>query len=325
MNYLPQRFILSNISRRRLGQLATVVSAFTIVRLVHHYSENFSVIFSSSSSVMAANNSTIRLGVVQLSFYQVVAGVVQNVLERLGHQVVIVEGSHTEIFPLLDRGDIDLLVAVWLPSGHQPLMEKYGSQAIELKPIYKNAGFFWGIPDYLPQNIQSIDDLTRPEVMEVINPVIQGIGEGAGITRLSQEVMNRYKLKAAGYKFRTGTEAEWVKAFEQGINDQNGVIIPLWQPQYLNQAYNIRRLEDPLTVFPPSDRCSLVITQNFRDRLSRETLNTLNRIFLGIEAVTAMDYWTNVENLSPQEAARRWMAENSAQVRLWMASSKTYK
>ncbi len=154
-----------------------------------------------------------------------------------------------------------------------------------------------------------------------MNQVIQGIGPGAGITRLSQEIMSRYNLEAAGYEFRTGTEEDWVSAFEQGVEAENGVIVPLWQPQYLNQAYEIRRLNDPLNVFPEPDRCSLVVTQNFRDRAPSKTLDTLNRISLGVEAVTEMDYLTNVEGLSPREAATQWMANNPEMVQSWIVSA----
>ncbi len=271
-----------------------------------------------NSSATASNKSTIRMGVVGLSFYRVVGGVVQNVLGSLGYQVEITEGPHAEIFPTLGQGDLDMLVAVWLPSGHGPLFEEYGTKATTLDPLYENAGFFWGVPDYLPEDIQSIEDLTRPEVVEQMNQTIQGIGPGAGITRLSQEIMDRYNLETAGYEFRTGTEEDWVGAFEQGVTAENGVIIPLWQPQYLNQAYEIRRLDDPLNVFPEPDSCSLVVTQAFRDRLTSDTLETLNRISLGVDAVTEMDYLTNVEGLSPREAATQWMEQNQEIVQSWL-------
>ena len=92
----------------------------------------------------------------------------------------------------------------------------------------------------------------------------------------------------------------------------------LWQPQYLNQAFEIRRLDDPLGVFPSPDRCSLVVTQAFSDRFPSNNLETLNRISLGVDAVTAMDYLTNVEGLSPREAATHWMEENQAVVQSWL-------
>ena len=307
-------------SRRQFFKFAALASASAAFSVDLPGRKTLRAIAKPTSLLKAANNSTVRMGVVGLSFYRVVGGVVQNVLESLGHQVEIIEGPHAEIFPVLGQGDLDMLVAVWLPTGHGPLFAEYGIQATTLEPLYDDARFFWGVPDYLPEDIQSIADLARPEVAASMNKVIQGIGPGAGITRLSQEVMSRYNLEAAGYEFRTGTEQEWVGAFEQGVEAENGVIIPLWQPQYLNQAFEIRRLDDSLGVFPSPDRCSLLVTQAFSDRIPSNTLETLNRISLGVDAVTAMDYLTNVEGLSPREAATQWMEQNQAVVQSWLTS-----
>ena len=65
----------------------------------------------------AQDDAPVRLGQIGLSFYAVTAGVVEEVLERLGHRVEITQGSHAQIFPRLGAGEVDLLVAAWLPQG----------------------------------------------------------------------------------------------------------------------------------------------------------------------------------------------------------------
>lgn len=291
-------------NRRRFLKLAAIATSATAIS---HLSPRQS----------AAANAPIRMGVVGLSFYRVVGGVLQNVLESAGYGIEITEGSHTEIFSLLGQGQLDLLVAAWLPNGHAPLFAQYGQQTIELGTLYTDARFFWGVPNYLPANIRSIADLNRPEVARLMTKQIQGIGAGAGITRLSQEVVTRYKLEAAGYQFLTGTEQAWIRAYEQGVAARQGVIIPLWQPQFLNRAYPIRRLADPLGVFPGPDRCVLIAAKDLSTRFPAKLINQLRRIRLNIEAVTEMDFLTNVAKLSPREAATRWMTQNSRIIRSW--------
>jgi ABC-type proline/glycine betaine transport system substrate-binding protein len=66
-----------------------------------------------------ASNRAIALGQVSLSFYAVTGAVVHEVLERLGHSVVVREGPHEQMFPLLGQGAIDLMAAAWLPEGHK--------------------------------------------------------------------------------------------------------------------------------------------------------------------------------------------------------------
>ena len=308
-------------SRRRFLQFTSVAGTSAVLSRALHGIRGMQAIATPILSQSTASNAPIRMGVVGLSFYRVVGGVIQNVLEPMGYTVEITEGPHLDIFPELSQGNLDMLVAVWLPTGHGPLMDEYGNGTSELSLLYEDARFFWGVPDYLPEDIQTLADLARPEVATQINSVIQGIGPGAGITRLSQEIMTRYNLETAGYEFRTGTPQEWVGAFQHGVDAGEGVIIPLWQPQYLNQAYEIRRLADPLGVLPAPDRCSLVVTDAFRDRLPSDVIETLSRISLGVDTVTAMDYLTNVDGLSPREAATQWMEENPEIVQSWLTTA----
>ena len=272
---------------------------------------------SPAHSAESKSSSVVRMGVIGLSFYQVVGGIIQNILESQGYSVEITEGSHAEIYPVLGQGMLDLLVAVWLPTGHGPLFAQHGTSTMELGSLYGDARFFWGVPDYLPDSVRSIADLTRPEIAMLMIKQIQSIGSGAGITRLSQTIMSRYNLEAAGYRFRPGTEQEWIDAYERGVLAERGVIIPLWQPQYLNRAYKIRRLNDPLGVFPAPDRCSLVVTKDFPDRFPPRLVDTLRRVRLDVASVTEMDYLNKVEKLSPREAASLWMAANPALVQSW--------
>jgi len=54
---------------------------------------------------------TITLGQVGLSFYAVVGGVVQEVLERDGYTVLVIQGPHAEIFPRLGTGEVEIFAA----------------------------------------------------------------------------------------------------------------------------------------------------------------------------------------------------------------------
>lgn len=268
--------------------------------------------------VHAADQEKAVLGQVSLSFHAVTGAVVQEVLERLGHSVEVREGAHEIIFPMLGRGEVDLLAAAWLPKGHAAYWAKYGDQAIELATLYEEARFFWGVPDYVPvDTVRSVTDLAKPEVAAKMTRTIQGIGPGAGITVFSLQVMQAYGLDRAGYEFRTGTATEWIEAFEQGIAEKRWVILPTWQPQFLNQAHRIRPLQEPMGLLGTVDRAILVAHRSFPSKVPAQTLAVLRRVNLGIEAVTSMDYAVNVERKTPRESARAWMNANPARVSTW--------
>jgi glycine betaine/proline transport system substrate-binding protein len=264
----------------------------------------------------------IVLGQVGLSFYRVKAALVQLVLEELGYTVEIVEGPHEKIFPLLGQGKVDLFVAAWLPEAHATYWNQVKAHAVPLTTLYDKAYFFWGVPDYVPQSqVQSIADLTKPEVMAKMNKTIQGIGQGATITVFSQNAMKAYGLQQAGYEFRTGTAKEWVSVFEQAIAQKQWVLLPTWQPQYLNQAHKIRPLLDPKGVLGGINKAELIATQAFLQQFPAQTVNVLRRIQLDIATVTQLDYQVNVEQKTPRATAQAWIAEHSDQFKAWLAEA----
>ena len=94
-----------------------------------------------SGALAQDSGRTVRLGQIGISFYAVTGQVVQMVLERLGEHVELRTGSHGEIFPELEAGSVDLLVAAWLPHAHAKYWREYGSDAVELATLYNGAQF----------------------------------------------------------------------------------------------------------------------------------------------------------------------------------------
>lgn len=258
------------------------------------------------------------LGEVSLSFYSVTAAIVAAVLEQLGHRVEIKSGTHEEIFPLLGEASIDLMAAAWLPQGHASYWASYGAHAMEVATLYDGARFFWGVPDYVPAtDVASVADLGRPEVAERMARLIQGIGQGATISVMSQRAIRAYGLDARGYSFRPGTQAEWLSAFRAAVAEKRWIIVPMWTPLFLNHSGGLRPLRDPQGVFGGYNRAALVGPRVRVSALPERTRQTLARISLDIAAVAQMDWDVVVRSMTARDAARSWMAEHRDRVSSW--------
>ncbi len=258
------------------------------------------------------------LGRIGLSFYAVTGEVVQAVLERLGHQVELKEGTHDIIFPLLAKGEVDLLNAAWLPNAHRVYWERHGQELAELGTLYEGAQLYWTVPAYVPAGaVRAPADLAKPEVAAKMDKTIRSIGAGAGITINSKKAVTEYGLDAAGYSVVAGMPKEWVDNFAAAHAASRWLVMPLWRPQYLNKAYALRVLEDPKGALGPADRAVLVVNRAARDRLPKRTLEVLAKVRIPVDDVTAMDYAVNVEKKSPAEAAKAWMGANAATVEGW--------
>lgn len=266
----------------------------------------------------AEEATTIRLGQVGLSFYAVVGGVVQELLEREGYSVEVTEGPHAQIFPQLGAGEVDILAAAWLPQGHAGLYEAVREVTFQIAPLYEEARFFWVVPSYVPESaIASVADLIKPEVRERLPEQIVSLPEATGLTIGGRRVMEAYDLEAAGYELVAAPPAEWLGAFRSAVENREWVVFPLWQPQWVNAAFDVRRLAEPENAYGAADTAYLMGHVSLRDKVSAETLELLSNLRLPVEAVTEMDRLVNQDGLSPREAARRWMADNSTKVESW--------
>ena len=264
----------------------------------------------------------IRLGVTDLSFHHATAAVVSLVLEELGWQVEQHRAPHELNFQRLGQGDIDLLSSAWLPHSHGAYKANVEADVpLRELGLHYQPYAFWGVPEYVPQTqVASIADLLKPPVAARMQPVIQGIGPGAGITRFSQHAMREYGLEASGlYHFRTGTQVECVEAFEQLLAEQRWGVVPLWHPQFLHHRYRIRELHDPKGLMGGVDRAVLLGREDRLQAFSQAELQVLDNIRLSNAIVAELDYAICRELHSPQAAAYSWLCRHPKVLADWLA------
>jgi glycine betaine/proline transport system substrate-binding protein len=263
---------------------------------------------------------TVVMGQIGLSFYAVTAGVVHEVLERLGHKVEVRTGSHAQIFPELGAGEVDLLVAAWLPHGHAVYWQQFGSQAEQVAVLYRGARFDWMVPACVPAwLVSSVADLAKPEVAARMVHEIQGTGRDSGNMMLSAQVMQAYGLEQAGYRLVPGNLAQFHGAYDRGIAAGDWFVMPLWRPHYINKIGNMRALAEPRGLLGPDNDGTLVANKAWLQRAPARSVAVLRRIQLGLDAVEEMDYAVNIDKLEPRAAARAWMDRNRDAVELWFA------
>ena len=122
------------------------------------------------------------------------------------------------------------------------------------------------------------------------------------------KIREAYGLDAVGYEIIPGEAKDWIDNFKQAAGEQRWLVMPLWQPQWLNAAYKVRVLDEPQGIYGKGDTAVLLGHASLKEKLAPKTLERLAGIKLSVEAVTEMDLWVNVDGLSPRAAARKWIA-----------------
>ncbi|MEI7969189.1 MAG: glycine betaine ABC transporter substrate-binding protein [Betaproteobacteria bacterium] len=262
-----------------------------------------------------------RIGHVDLSFYEVTANVVQFLCERQGWNVAIDAGSHSRMFPRVASGDLDLFVAAWLPDAHAVYWERYGSELVQVSTLFEDAMLYWAVPDYMPAaDVRGVADLLKPEVAARMVRTIRGTLPDSGLMQGSKRVFEHYGLGTAGYELVSGPAKEWLDNFNARIAARDWFVMPLWRPQYLNKAHRLRILDEPQKLLGGPNRAMLVANKAYFEGLQKKQRIMLSRIEMSLKAVTEMDYWVNVERMSPRDAARRWIGSNPNTVTYWLAN-----
>ena len=265
-----------------------------------------------------AGGGPVVLGQINISFYAVTAAVVQEVLQRLGHEVEVKTGSHGQIFPMLGHGEVDLLVAAWLPSAHADYWKQYGGEAVQLATLYPDAQLYWAVPPYVPEAMVSrVEDLKKPEVAERMVKTIRATAPDSGLTIGSGRIMMHYRLAEAGYELLPGKRDQWVAHLEENLAAERWFVMPFFRPNYLNLMADMRILEEPQKLLGEASNGTLVAHRNFVSRMPTTTTDVLARIRLGLDAVAQMDRMVNIDKMSAGDAARAWMDQNRSVVDAW--------
>lgn len=289
---------------------------------------------------------TIRQGRIDLSFHQVVGEVFAYVLSdrRLfvgTHEappkvsIEVNSAPHSEAFAILQSDGTDVLVG-WFEGSHGKYIEAFRDEIIVLgdtrwegitpTPAIYNPYCIWAVPSYVPETVvPDVPSLADPSVAARFRAdegrIIQGINPGAGISRFSQEMIEVYNLAAQGWQFQSGTQADCFGKVTRCIEKQEWIIVPLWHPQYLHAIHDLRALGEPKGLLRPVDEARLVLSKKFLSKLSYDQrtalLNVVGRITLGNDAVTMMDKYVHVDQLSYYDAAQRWIQDNQALVDSW--------
>jgi glycine betaine/proline transport system substrate-binding protein len=266
-----------------------------------------------------AQSGLVTLGHVDLSIYEVTANVVQGVLERLGHNVAVKKAGHAEMYSMLEKGEIDVFVAAWLPNGHAAYWEKVKDQTVIATTLYDDARLFWAVPDYVPvSEVRSVADLRKPEIAAKMQKEIRGTHPDSGLMIGSKKIMDEYALADSGYTLVPGSAQERGANVDANIATQRWFVMPLSQPSYLNRIGKMRMLDEPKQLLGGVDKAYLVLNKDFYTRLDKRTWNALRRIALSNKAVTEMDYLVNVKKLTPQYAARNWIAAHPDTFNFWL-------
>ena len=233
--------------------------------------------------------------------------------KELGLEVETMMAEPAPVYSGIASGDLDAMIASWLPVTHQDYIEQYGDQMHKSGLSYSGARIGLVVPEYV--DIDSIEELN--EHADKFDNRIIGIDPGAGIMQATNEAIPHYDLEL---DLIEGSGPAMTASLSDAIENEEWIVITGWEPHWKFARFDLKFLEDPDRIYGEIEN----VYSWSRTDLSNDYPEAANLIFdfyMSSEQLGEVMGWIS-DGMEPVEAGRKWVEENEDIVEQW--SSPVY-
>jgi glycine betaine/proline transport system substrate-binding protein len=239
--------------------------------------------------------------------------VVKLVLEdRLGYQVEMMQVDAGPMWAGVSDGSADAMVAAWLPTTHQSYYEKFEGQFVDLGPNLEGTKIGLVIPAYW--DVQSIEDLKKPEYADAVGRQIIGIEPGAGVMMTTEAAMDAYGL--TDWTLVESSSAAMASELLKAYQEERPIIVTGWTPHWKFAKMELKYLEDPLGVYGGDEQIHTIVRKGL-EQDHPDAYQFLDRFFWTPDDMAQVMVDIQ-EGMDAEEAARKWIEANGDKVDAWV-------
>lgn len=262
---------------------------------------------SSEGSTEKEKNPTIELAYVEWDTEIASTHVIGQVLKDEGLKVKLTGLDNSIMWEAVANNKADGMVAGWLPTSHKSQYEKNKDDLVDLGVNLEGGHSGLAVPAYM--KVDSIEDLS-----DEASKKITGIEPGAGIMTLTQNVIDTYP-NLAGWKLKSSSSGAMNVALSQAIKKKEEIVITGWSPHWLFQKYDLKYLDDPEGIYGEEEQIYTFVSKKLKTK-SEKAYNILDNFYwetADMEAVMV----DIADGSSPEDAAKKWIADNPDKVVEW--------
>ena len=212
---------------------------------------------------------SIKIGHNDTSYDGATAALFKVVFERSGYNVSEIKGDSDVLLSMLERGEIDFYLSAWLPGRDAESFAVYQENLTLVTPLYENASSFFAVPRYIPQSIVStIEDLSKPEVIERMNKTIVLDERDRALGKLTKHSFETYSLTTSGYDLMTMTSQDWSADLTRRLEEKVWFAVPMTKPHLLNLTKKFRVIKDSQEAFGGKDTAWLVANKKTQKKIA---------------------------------------------------------
>lgn len=267
-----------------------------------------------TSALAAGDAKTVKLGWAPWSDAEFVTKLAAKLIEdNYGQKVELIQTDVAPLYQGVSRGDLDAMMMAWLPQTHADYYKRVEGKVENLGPLYEGAKLGWIVPDYIPKSeINSIEDLKKPEVEKKLNGQIQGIDPGAGLTRLSEEAIKTYSLN---YKLQISSEAAMLTTVDRAMRSDGWFVATSWSPHWMFGKYKLRYIDDPKKALGEAEHVNAIARKGFKAD-NPKVAGLLERMKLPLNELEAAMF--EAQETSYEKAVDKYIAEHPERIKEWV-------
>ena len=250
---------------------------------------------------------TVNLAYVEWDTEVASTHVVAEVLSQMGYEVNTTPLDNAIMWESVAKGEVDGMVAAWLPSTHQSQYEQYQDQVENLGPNLEGAKLGIVVPSYM--DVDSIADLS-----DEAGKTITGIEPGAGVVNAAENTVATYD-NLSDWNVATSSSGAMTVALGQAIKNQDEIVITGWSPHWMFAKYDLKYLDDPEGTMGEAESINTVVRQGLADDMP-EVYEVLDRFNWTQEDMEEVMLAIN-DGTSAEDAAKDWVANHPEEVAAW--------
>lgn len=266
-----------------------------------------------AAPVHAESKGTVHLAYVEWSSTVASTNVVKAVLEEAGYDVKTTSLAAAAMWQAVASGDADALLAGWLPTTHEDYFEKLGDQVDDLGPSLDGTKLGLVVPEYT--DIDSIDQLN--DKADDVNNEIIGIDPGAGLQRLTGDVVKDYDLTL---RLRDGSDATMTAALGNAIDNKEDIVVTGWTPHWMFARWDLKYLDDPKGVYGGAEQIHTIARKGLKDDMP-EAYAILDNFAWTADDMGEVMLMNEQDDADPYENAKKWVSENPDLVKKWLPNN----
>lgn len=253
------------------------------------------------------NKGTVNLAYVEWDTEVASTHVVAEVLKEMGYEVKTTPLDNAIMWESVAKGEVDGMVAAWLPSTHQAQYEQYKDQVENLGPNLEGAKLGIAVPSYMA--VDSIADLS-----DEAGKTITGIEPGAGVVAAAENTVATYD-NLSDWNVATSSSGAMTVALGQAIKNKEDIVITGWSPHWMFAKYDLKYLDDPEGTMGEAESINAMVRQGLADDLP-EVYEVLDKFNWTQEDMEEVMLSIN-DGTSAEDAAKDWVTNHPEEVAAW--------